>query len=67
MTGSRIGPWTDRFEELRREAALRGFVLNRGRRLVGALYTLTPPRGETLILHDLGEVERRLGLRGPTR
>lgn len=44
------------YEELGWQAVQRGFLLTRESRLWGALYALTPVRGETRILYDLGEV-----------
>lgn len=44
------------FEEMWWQAVQNGFVLTRERRVWGALYALTPVRGETQILNDLGEV-----------
>ncbi|MFC9085495.1 hypothetical protein [Nocardiopsis dassonvillei] len=44
------------FEEVRWQAAQRGLVLTRERRMLGAVYTLTSLDTDTTILHDLGEV-----------
>ncbi|WP_306370108.1 hypothetical protein [Nocardiopsis sp. CC223A] len=55
-----------RFEDLRWRAALHGLVLTRERRLLGAVYLLTPLEGEAVILYDLNEVIGHLAHR-PTR
>ncbi|MFC9084908.1 hypothetical protein [Nocardiopsis dassonvillei] len=52
------------FEEARWQAAQRGLVLTRERRMLGAVYTLTSLDAETTILYDLGEV--RAFLNRPT-
>jgi hypothetical protein len=44
------------FEDLHWQAILQGCVLTRERRFLGAIYALTPSRGSTVILYDLGEV-----------
>ncbi|NYH51348.1 hypothetical protein HNR06_000937 [Nocardiopsis arvandica] len=51
------------FEQVRWCAAQQGYVLTRQKRLLGAVYALTPLDGRTEILHDLGEVRAFLDRR----
>ncbi|OLT26881.1 hypothetical protein BJF83_19940 [Nocardiopsis sp. CNR-923] len=49
------------WEDARWKAARQGWSLDRERRFLGAVYTLTDPNGHTTILSELAEVHRALG------
>ncbi|WP_155989071.1 hypothetical protein [Nocardiopsis sp. CNT312] len=56
-----------RFDQIRLQAALRGLVLTRYPRLLGAIYTLALPNKQVAICHDLTEVQQLINRHPPRR
>ncbi|MFV2197042.1 hypothetical protein [Nocardiopsis sp. LOL_012] len=54
-----------RFDQVRLQAALRGLVLTRYPRLLGAIYTLAMPDQQVAICHDLTEAQQHINRHPP--